>query len=76
MTNSEAIETLQANYPDACFGQLRDAVDIAISVLQQSEIIQCKDCYHYPNEYADCPMIGWARNENDFCSKAERKTDE
>lgn len=42
----------------------------------QPEIIRCKDCYHYPNEYADCPMIGWARNENDFCSKAERITDE
>lgn len=41
----------------------------------QSEIIRCKDCYHYPNEYADCPMIGWARNEDDFCSKAESRTD-
>ena len=42
----------------------------------QPEVIRCKDCYHYPSEYADCPMIGWARNENDFCSKAERKNDE
>ena len=42
----------------------------------QPEIIRCKDCWHYPSEYADCPMIGWARNENDFCSKAERRTDE
>lgn len=42
----------------------------------QPEIIRCKDCYHYPDEHADCPMIGWARNENDFCSKAERKDDE
>lgn len=39
----------------------------------EPEIIRCKDCYHYPSKYADCPMIGWARNENDFCSKAERK---
>lgn len=42
----------------------------------ESEIIRCKDCYHYPSKYADCPMIGWARNENDFCSKAERKDDD
>lgn len=42
----------------------------------EPEIIRCKDCYHYPNKYADCPMIGWARNENDFCSKAERKNDD
>lgn len=33
MTNSEAIETLQANYPDPCYGLLRDAVDTAICAL-------------------------------------------
>lgn len=42
----------------------------------QSEIIRCKDCYHYPGEYADCPMIGWGRNGEDFCSKAERRQDD
>ena len=42
----------------------------------EPEIVRCKDCCHYPSEYADCPMIGWARNENDFCSKAERKDDD
>lgn len=33
MTNAEAIETLRANYPDACFEQLRCAVDMAINAL-------------------------------------------
>ena len=33
MTNEEAIETLRANYPDACFEQLREAVDVAIATL-------------------------------------------
>lgn len=33
----EAIETLKANYPDACYEQLREAVDIAISALQAQE---------------------------------------
>ena len=42
----------------------------------QPEIIYCKDCYHYPGEHADCPLIGWGRNENDFCSYAERRTDD
>ena len=37
MTREEAIETLKANYPDACFEQLRDAVDAAISALRQPE---------------------------------------
>jgi rubrerythrin len=40
MTNSEAIETLQANYPDACFEQLRDAVDIAIYALSAQPTIE------------------------------------
>ena len=34
MTNTEAIETLRANYPDACFEQLREAVDAAIVALK------------------------------------------
>ena len=34
MTNAEAIETLRANYPDACFEQLREAVDKAIKALE------------------------------------------
>lgn len=36
MTNKEAIETLQANYPDPCFGLLREAVDTAIYALAAS----------------------------------------
>ena len=34
MTREEAIEVLRANYPDACFEQLREAVDMAIEALQ------------------------------------------
>lgn len=35
MTNAEAIETLRANYPDACYEQLREAVDTAIEALKK-----------------------------------------
>ena len=35
MTNEEAIETLKANYLDACFKQLREAVDMAIEALKE-----------------------------------------
>lgn len=35
MTNTEAIEVLQANRPDACFEQLRCAVDMAINALEK-----------------------------------------
>lgn len=37
MTNAEAIETLRANYPDACYEQLREAVDKAIKVMEAQE---------------------------------------
>lgn len=38
MTNVEAIETLRANYPDACYGQLREAVDAAIEALKEQNV--------------------------------------
>ena len=37
MTNEEAIKTLEANYPDACFEQLREAVDAAIEALKAQD---------------------------------------
>ena len=37
MTNEEAIMTLKANYPDACFEQLREAVDAAIEALKAQD---------------------------------------
>lgn len=39
MTAEEAIATLKANYPDACYEQLREAVDTAISALEQTQWI-------------------------------------
>lgn len=79
MTSSEAIETLQANYPDSCYGLLRDAVDTAISALQQPEIIRCKDCKRWMREYLDingkhgCNVMREYTAPNDYCYKAERK---
>ena len=35
LTEAEAIETLRANYPDACYEQLRCAVDMAINALEK-----------------------------------------
>ena len=43
MTNAEAIETLRANYPDACYEQLREAVDKAIKALELQEWIPCDE---------------------------------
>lgn len=78
ITQKEAIEILKANYPDACFGQLRDAVDTAISALEQPEIIRCKDC-----KYGDAKPIAdgrlWCNRHSAYmyyCSDAERREDE
>jgi hypothetical protein len=38
MTREEAIETLKANYPDACYEQLREAVDAAIEALKAQDV--------------------------------------
>ena len=84
MTREEAIATLKANYPDVCFEQLRDAVDVAISALQQPEIIRCKDCKNWDttwqNDWAKnyhyCPLIDGTRNGDWYCADAERRTDE
>lgn len=40
MTNAEAIETLRANYPDACYEQLREAVDAAIEALKAQDVAE------------------------------------
>ena len=50
MTNAEAIETLRANYPDACFGQLREAVDMAIKSLESQDWIPCSDASTLPKD--------------------------
>ena len=77
MTREEAIDVLKANYPDACFGQLRDAVDTAISALEQPEIIRCKDCKHWNELLNICDQTKrLALGVNGFCSNAERRTDE
>ena len=44
MTNVEAIETLRANYPDACYALLREAIDVAIKALQRKPLKYLGEC--------------------------------
>lgn len=37
MTNKEAIETIEANYPDERYTMLREALDMAIEALEKQE---------------------------------------
>lgn len=67
MTKKEAIETLRANYPDACFEQLREAVDMAIEALSESKTGEwveiengeylCSNC-SYEKIFNYCPICG------------------
>ena len=74
----EAIETLKANYPDACYEQLREAVDMAISALQAQDSKTrkiCDTCKHdQPSKKWPCmdcdmrePADRWEPNECQTC---------
>jgi len=42
----------------------------------QPEIIRCKDCIEWDSDSEWCSRHGGTMQENDFCSRAERRTDE
>lgn len=59
----------------------REAIDMAIGVLKQPEIVRCKDCKHHwthkcmdsmPIERCDLEQTFYDA-EHDFCSLAERR---
>lgn len=47
MTNQEAIETIEANYPPENYSMLREALDMAIELLKEQEtsnVYKCPNC--------------------------------
>ena len=52
-----------------------EAIQMAISALQQPEIIRCKDCKHWDG-VDTCDVIDAPVWDNDFCSLAERRSHE
>lgn len=42
----------------------------------QPEIIRCKDCVEWVSDSEWCIRHGGPMQENDFCSRGERRTDE
>ena len=84
MTNEEAIEVLNSNYPDPCFELLREAVDLSIKALKdaKSEIVRCKDCKFYTpmnrgTRTGICRLLMHQNFGDDwYCAGAERITDE
>jgi len=45
MTNQEAIETIEANYPPENYSMLREALDMAIKLLKEQETVKPKTGY-------------------------------
>ena len=39
------------------------------------ELVRCKECVHN-GEYTDCPLNGYAKTDDSFCSYGERKDGE
>lgn len=76
MTREEAIIDLNAlkfildndQYTD----EIEEALDTAISALQQPEIVRCKDCKYF-DVNGWCNYLETAMKPNDYCSRAERR---
>jgi len=63
------------NGMDLCEGAVRNQPSA------QPEVIHCRECRHHHYESKDIPYCdridyGYGWKDNDFCSKAERRTDE
>ena len=75
MTRDEAIDVLDRNYPDKCFGILCDAVDMAIEALEEQPV-KCKECKYIKeagghancNGYLLCRKWHRAVDAEDYCS--------
>ena len=82
MTREEAIKEIEDRVQTTEYigGNYVDCVDIealrmAVSALQQPEIVQCKDCKYWDSTgyclYGS--RLAWRGNYNDYCSRAKRR---
>ena len=80
MTNQEAIEAIEANYPPENYSMLREALDIAIVMLKEQESIKptwnqgkayCGQCGQRLPRKCD----GIERRYCSFCGKAVKWND-
>lgn len=51
-------------------------IDECVENVAHEEIIQCKDCKHYEDGWIHCNRVTWWNGQDDYCSRAERRTDE
>ena len=76
----KAIEALKDWYDGMIISSFR-GIEKVIKALPSAEleIIHCRDCKHYHYEknipYCDRIDYGYGWKDNDYCSRAERRTD-
>ena len=78
----DAIEKM--NIPeDMCVFEILSHIEVEIATLPpaQQEVIRCKDCKYYKTKF--CALDTWTNEitiykaqPDDYCSKAERRTDD
>ncbi len=84
MTREEAIGMIKDDmrlHHDYLSGNYRKALRMAISALEQPEIIRCKDCEHWDttwqNDFAPnyhyCPLADGTRRYNFYCADADMR---
>lgn len=87
MTREEAISMIKDDirlHHEYLSGKYRKALRVAISALEQPEIIHCRDCKHWSegDAYSYCNKLfnagvldvyDYMTAEDDFCSYAERR---
>ena len=80
MTREEAIGMIKDDmrlHHDYLSGNYRKALRMAISALEQPEIIRCKECKEFrrwiDTDITFCDRTESEAKEDDFCSRAERR---
>ena len=84
MTREEAIERIKDHMSvhkihEERAVKITEALNMAVSALEQPEIIRCKECMNHGKEicYFWSHFYGTINTPDDgFCHKAERKTDD
>jgi len=74
MTNQEAIETIQANYPPENYTLLREALDKAVNLLNEQEAIVPKRIDGKKNHFIKCGNCNYDLMTGfQFCPHCGRK---
>lgn len=63
MTRREAVETIKANYPPENYAALREALDMAIEVLETTAWIPCDDRMPEEHEWMGTKRFGTTKSK-------------